>query len=48
MTFPILFTVCLLIGGWSFLSVLGNERQRKVQDLERDRAKKEAEASVGH
>ncbi len=47
MLFPLLITFCVFVGGWSFLSVLGNERQRKVQDLERKRAEKEAEASVG-
>ena len=32
MLFPVLVTCCILVGGWSFLSVLGNERQRQVQE----------------
>lgn len=40
------------IGGWAFLSVLGNERQRLVQDRERakppgDTSSKPPEAPVG-
>ncbi len=47
MTLTILIGFGIVVGGWSFLSVLGNERQRKVQDLERKRAEKQAEAPVG-
>jgi len=32
MVFPVLVSFCILVGGWSFLSVLGNERQRKLQE----------------
>jgi hypothetical protein len=34
MTLPFLIAFGVVIGGWSFLSVLGNERQRLVQDRE--------------
>jgi hypothetical protein len=34
MLFPVLISACLLVGGWSFLSVLGNERQRRAQERE--------------
>ena len=52
MLFPLLLTFCVLVGGWSFLSVLGNERQRRVQEREVLRraaaaAAANAEATVG-
>jgi hypothetical protein len=37
MTLPLLITFGVLIGGWSFLTVLGNERQRQVQNREVER-----------
>jgi hypothetical protein len=32
----VLIGVCAVIGGWSFLAVLGNERQRGLLDRPRD------------
>jgi hypothetical protein len=46
MFFPALITVCMLIGGWSFLSVLGNERQREVQKRDQELAAQAAEAAA--
>ena len=46
MLFPLLITFCVLVGGWSFLSVLGNERQRRVQERQLQRLAAEAEAPV--
>ena len=43
----LLLTFCVVVGGWSFLSVLGNERQRRVQERELTRLAAEAEAAVG-
>ena len=34
MLFPVLICFCVVVGGWSFLSVLGNERQRRAQERE--------------
>lgn len=36
----------ILIGGWAFLSVLGNERQRLVQDREAAQAAAQAAAKA--
>jgi hypothetical protein len=36
MAFAVIISICVLFGGWSFLSVLGNERQRQLQN--RDQA----------
>ena len=49
MLFPLLLTFCILVGGWSFLSVLGNERQRRAQerDILRRQAAANAETPVG-
>jgi hypothetical protein len=44
MTLPLLITVGVLIGGWSFLSVLGNERQQQAQ--QREQAKPPAPAAA--
>ena len=48
MTLPLLITFGVLIGGWSFLTVLGNERQRRVQyrDIERRNAETTAANSA--
>jgi hypothetical protein len=35
MMLGLLITFGVLIGGWSFLSVLGNERQRNLQQQDR-------------
>jgi hypothetical protein len=45
MTLPLLITFGVLIGGWSFLSVLGNERQRLTQNREIERRNAEAAAA---
>jgi hypothetical protein len=34
MLFPLLLAIGGLLCGWTFLSVLGNERQRQVQNRE--------------
>jgi hypothetical protein len=47
MTLGLLITFGVLVCGWSFLSVLGNERQRKVQEQDAERAKADSEAPVG-
>ncbi len=49
MTLPLLITLGVLIGGWSFLTVLGNEGQVQGRDQARPRpaAAGEAEAPVG-
>jgi hypothetical protein len=46
MSSTLLISFGLLIGGWAFLSVLGNERQRLVQNQERERAKAAADAAA--
>jgi hypothetical protein len=46
MTLPLLITFGVLIGGWSFLSVLGNERQRQTQNREIERRNAEAAAAA--
>ena len=45
MTLPLLITLGVLIGGWSFLTVLGNERQRQVQNREIERRNAETAAA---
>jgi hypothetical protein len=45
MTFPLLITLGVLIGGWSFLTVLGNERQRQAQNREIERRNAETFAA---
>jgi predicted amino acid dehydrogenase len=45
MTLPLLITLGVLIGGWSFLAVLGNERQRQVQNREIERRNAETAAA---
>lgn len=44
MTLPLLIALGVVLGGWSFLSLLGNERQRLVQH--RDAAAKRAAAGA--
>jgi hypothetical protein len=39
MSSTLLIILGVLMGGWAFLSVLGNERQRLVQDREREHSK---------
>ena len=46
MTLPLLITFGVLIGGWSFLSVLGNERQRQAQNREIERRNAETAAAI--
>jgi hypothetical protein len=36
MSVPLLIIIGTLLASWSFLSVLGNERQRQVQQREAD------------
>ena len=45
MTLPLLITFGVLIGGWSFLTVLGNERQRQAQYREIERRNAETTAA---
>ena len=45
MTLPLLITFGVLIGGWSFLSVLGNERQRQAQNREIEQRNAETAAA---
>ena len=47
MLFPVLVTFCILVGGWAFLGVLGNERQRKVQERDLNKPPAGAETPVG-
>ena len=47
MLFPLLITFCVAIGGWSFLRVLWNERERRVQEREIKRLAANAETPVG-
>lgn len=45
MALSLLITFGVLIGGWSFLTVLGNERQRQVQNREIERRNSETAAA---
>jgi hypothetical protein len=45
MILPLLITLGILVGGWSFLTVLGNERQRQVQNREIERRNAETTAA---
>jgi len=45
MTLPLLITLGVLVGGWSFLPVLGNERQRQAQNREIERRNAETIAA---
>ena len=47
MTLPFVLILGILFVSWSFLTVLGNERQRRVQERERAAARRAPEASVG-
>ena len=38
MTTTLIITFGIMLGGWSFLRVLGGERQRQIQRLEAERA----------
>ena len=38
MTTTLIITFGIMLGGWSFLRVLGGERQRQLQQLEAERA----------
>jgi hypothetical protein len=46
MALPLLISLGALLGGWSFLTVLGNERQRQVQN--REMARRNAEATAAN
>jgi hypothetical protein len=45
MVLPLLITFGVLIGGWSFLSVLGNGRQQQAQNREIERRNAETAAA---
>ena len=47
MSFPWLLILGVVVAGWSFLSVLGNERQRKIQDRDAGKPPKTPETPVG-
>jgi hypothetical protein len=48
MTLALLITFGVLVGGWSFLTVLGNERQRQVQNREIERRNAETVAAANN
>ena len=47
MTLPFLLILVALFASWTFLSVLGNERQRRVQERPAPQAGKPPEPPVG-
>ena len=47
MTFPFLLILLALFASWTFLSVLGNERQRRVEEQPPARPAKPSEPPVG-
>jgi hypothetical protein len=47
MSLPLLLILIALFASWTFLSVLGNERQRRVQERPLSQAGKPPEPPVG-